>query len=248
MTDLSLYINSNFEGVDKDGLKQLAKGAGLKTPPNPGEEWLRTALRNHHAGVAPPATAVTAAPESMPNLTPFGAWGGRCRRVVVTNNSGDATLKGITVHWEGRPQDFLFNVERTVGEPWFNIMKQQKKTLTVCRTVTEADGSKRVVPEDMSVPAISFQDLGPDPATEHLPGSLLEYYRRLAKNTTPERQNFAKYTRRALLRILSELRPEIGENKTKDMQSGDLRYLILQFLGPDFAMTESDEEPEEVAA
>lgn len=245
--DLKLYVDSNFEGVDKDGLRQLCKGAKIKVAPNAGDDWMKQALRRVAKGeqadsIAP--AAVAALPDAMPNLTANGIWGGRRHFVTVLNNSGDANVKGLAVHWEGKPEEFLFNVRKSVGEPWWNRIKEGQTATVTWRPVTEADGTKRIHIEDRLTPTISYHWDGVDPATAHLPGSLLEYYQILAK----QKDNFARYKRRPLLRILSELRPDIGETRTEKMKDSDLRYEILKFLGPEFSMGEADEYEEEAVA
>lgn len=245
--DLKLYVDSNFEGVDKDGLKQLLRAAGAKVAPNAGEEWMKNAIRRLAGGeqaqeIAPPSSNVVPL-GAMPNLTPNGRWTGRRHLVTVINTSGDPKLKGITVHWEGKPEDLLFNQPKSIGEPWWNVIKTTRTTLTSWRTVTENDGTKRILIEDSTVPTISYHYGGLDPETAHLPGSLLEYYQILAR----QKDNFARYKRRPLLTILSQLRPELGESRTKDMADADLRYEILKFLGPDFSMGEADEHEEQTA-
>lgn len=241
--DLKLYVDSNFEGVDKEGLKQLLRSAKQKVPPNAGEEWMKNAIRRLASGEAPEEVPATVTPIAMPNLTPNGIWTGRRHLVTVINNTGDPNLKGLTVHWEGKPCDFLFGVEKSVGEPWWNVVKTTRTTLLSWSTVTENDGTKRIVYKDNTTPSISYHYGGVDPETEHLPGSLLEYFQNLAR----QKDNFKRYKRRPLLNILSQLRPEIGETRTEKMSDSDLRYAVLQFLGPDFSMDEADEHEEEVA-
>ena len=52
--DLKLYVDSDFEGVDKDGLRQLCKAAKVKVAPT---RWLRLAAAEEMVGPSPEARA-----------------------------------------------------------------------------------------------------------------------------------------------------------------------------------------------
>lgn len=236
--NLNLYVDSNFEGLGADDLRKIAKSAGIKVPPNAGEDWIKRAIVAKASGSPPPAEEVMASAPSgdvfkdMPNLTAFGKWGGRRHSVILANNSGDATKKGEVVHWQGIPWALPYGKQIDLGEPWYNVLRTSVTTLNNgIREFNDENNVRRVELIEQDVPTFAFTYLGVTKGTEDLPGSLLEFYRDLAKR----KNNFAKFNRRGLIRVLTDLRNDIGDEKIRQMSDEDLREKILSWLGPEFA-------------
>ena len=78
-------------------------------------------------------------------------------------------------------------------------------------------------------PRYPHQYLGVVPGTEHLPGSISEYWLRQAKRT----ENFTGLPRRTLMAIRADLYGPAGRNFYKDLTDQDILYDVLSFLGID---------------
>lgn len=243
---------NKWNGVDRETLKQDAQTLGVELKGNWSEETARLRLCAAVGEIAPKAevvtaTAITPRPTEKPNLTNIGKWGGRCRDVSVFRPPGD-TAPGCPVAWEGMriyiPFDKGDNNKYTIPEPHYNALNDAKLRSFELDARRNEKGDVIRTTGNIEEKAYPFSGGEVTPGTEHLPGSLLEWYQWEAER----KDYFARFKKSRLEEIWSELagtRPGdvIPGAGFKEWDRDKLRAEVLRFLGPAYyAKVAQDEE------
>lgn len=238
--DYELWAESGFAGGTKESLREACKVFGLTVHPNAGEETLRERLRSVTGNIAPTGPVVVPdVPKvargegEMPNVTSVGRWGGR-RYDVTVFAPADEKAKFLPIGWEGDPLYVKFGELTHLPEPHYHSLNNAKIKSFEISARPSHEGAQRSETERVQH-VYPFSCTGVTPGTEHLPGSLLEWYQWRAE----AKDYFARYTRQALEKIYGELYngpPKDNWDKEK------IRYEILRFLGPEYAQKAYKEE------
>lgn len=160
----------------------------------------------------------------VPPLHTGGKWGGKMYRVIITSRLAED--KGCPLTWEN------WTVNAALNEP-VDLPEPHYMRLVDC--VTDEIRQKRIETdsgetwEKLKTPfrQFNFQPLGVTPGTEHLPGSMWEYYRAFAA----ARDNFINLTRPQLDRIHSACFPETNAKEHAEKEDERVRHEILEFCG-----------------
>lgn len=252
MSNFIERAQSKWEGCDRETLKQDAETLGVDLKGNWSDATAILRLCAAVGQIAPQADAKPILnkqdrPTVKPNLTTIGEWGGRCRDVVVFRPQGDNS-PGAPVAWDQMriyiPFDDGTGKKYTIPEPHYNVLKDAKLRhydLTARRNEsgdvirTHANREEQTFPSGAGEVTIG---------TEHLPGSLLEWYQWEAER----KDYFRKFKKSRLEEIYSELtdrRPGelIPGQGFKEWDRDKVLKEVLRFLGPDYyAQLDQEEE------
>lgn len=244
---------NGWETATREEIKTDAEVLGIELKGNFSDETARARLQAAVGTIAQEAKPVTtprlvaARPTEMPNLTTMGKWGGRCRDVSVSRPVGDASY-GVPVRWE----DMLIYIpfaqgkeskRYTIPEPHFFVLQNATRYSFILDPSITKNGIDRSGITEEFEQAYPYQDYGITPGTEHLPGSILEWYQWEA-----ERKNYFEAFRFSRLEeIWSQLKnaapvdPRTGNEWNREK----LRKEILRFLGKDYLkhLVEDEEDP-----
>jgi hypothetical protein len=227
--DYSEWAEAGFSGGSKEELREAARDLGVELPPNINEENIRNKLRAKMGLMAPKAEEFVpqeASPGERPNLSGNGRWGGRRHDVTLQRPQGHEE-DYVGFGWEGPPLYIAYGVRTAVPEPHWNAIQNAKKnSFNVLCEVNRQQGVLRdeTVRSEQAYP---YMYHGVTKGTEHLPGSLLEWYQWEAK----KRDYFARTKKAALEGIYAELSSRIAPEKWDKER---LRFEVLALLGPEF--------------
>lgn len=253
MDKLEKWVEAKFEGLSRDELREAGKILGCTFGPNTAEQTMRLKLCeiSGQGGDVKineekqEAAAVTLRPRfQRPKLNAKDIWEGRRHRVRVHRGAGAEQHKSFVLYWDGEQRAFPYDDEIDMPEPYFNILKQAKVG-TVKQKPRIDESGKLIAIEDFDVysPRYSFDYLGVTPGTENLPGSVLEYWQKLA----PKKDYFRTLVhkpggRKALIQIRADLYDSAPPEYYKDLTNEDILADILRFLGFEDIMYESLDE------
>lgn len=243
--DYEALASTGFAGLSRKQLEEACAVFNIKFHPNSGDDLLRGRLCDAAGAVAPTGPVVVpVVPKAvrglgeMPNVTPVGRWGGRRYDVTVFAPSGE-TAKYLPIGWEGDPLYVKFGELTHLPEPHYHSLNNAKLRSFTVKSEKSGEGVRRSE-EHVEQLAYPFTFHGITPGTEHLPGSMLEWYQWRAD----AKDNFAKSTFQYLEQVYGELvnaAPKEGWDREK------LRYEVLKFLGPEYAKKAFKEDIEDAA-
>lgn len=155
--ELSVLKNKLFEAVGSD--RRVATG-------NVESDTPRLRVRSRSV-VTPPV-----------NLSPFGKWGGRRRRITLPRPQ-NTLARAESFEWNGKAPYWLPYGE-AVDVPWpiYCMIRDNRVKRVVQIKKPTASGANEITTGFEFDPP-SFADHGTTPGTEHLPTSLADYYRGL---------------------------------------------------------------------
>lgn len=255
MDKLEQWTESKFEGLSRDELREAGKILGCTFGPNTAEHTMRLKLCEI-AGQGVEAPVVQEQPKAntetlalrprfqRPKLNAKDVWEGRRHRVRVHRGAGAEQHKSFVLYWDGEPRSFPYDEEIDMPEPYFNVMKQAKIG-TVKQKPRKDESGLLIAIENFDVfsPRYSFDYLGVSQGTENLPGSVLEYWQKLA----PKKDYFRNLVhkpggRKALIQIRADLYDSAPPEYYKDLTNEDILADILRFLGFEELIYESLDE------
>lgn len=239
-----------FAGCNREKLKEYADILGVAVNGNWADETMVLRLTAAIGQIAPEAKAPAKAvnlprPTEKPNVTTIGRWGGRCRDITLFRPVND-NAPGVPLRWDEMLIYVPYGdgkVKYTIPEPHFEVLKNAIARSFATVQKSREDRSLYVEKIEREEQAFPFQDHGITPGTEHLPGSLLEWYQWEA-----ERKGYFKQFRLSRLEtIYSELAglpPVTRISATQVIQWDRERCLaeVLRFLGPEYAKQLDDSE------
>lgn len=240
-----------WAGVERETLKLDATALGVELKGNWSDQTARDRLVAAVGEIAPLSDQKTDVPKqerptTKPNLTTVGRWGGRCRDVTIYRPAGE-TSSGCPLSWDGFliyvPFDRGDAAKYTIPEPHFNVLKDAKlRALEIDARMDKKQGIVRIATETESQ-AFPFAGGEVTPGTEHLPGSLLEWYQWEAER----KDYFELFKKSRLEEIWGELtNGRAGETVPgggfKEWDRERLRTEILRFLGPKYLAKISQDE------
>jgi hypothetical protein len=259
--DIEKLAEARFEGLDKDTLLKAAEILGCSFPRQTSEKTMRQRLCQVAGQYVPeeeekPVTKnVRLKPNGRfnpkPDLKNIHSWGGKRQKVRVHKPSGDedTPVNYLQLVWEGQKRVYAYGIDISLPWPLFQALINCEKCTITQKELKDSDGNLVGIQNtENRTPRYNYRDLGPDPGTEDLPESTLQYWQWEAK----KHDNFrdfpgAKNGRRTLIMIRSDLYGPVGPDFYKDMTDEDILHSVLEFLWGDYA--EHDlEDIEELAA
>ena len=235
------WANQKFEGLSRDQLREAGKAFGCSFGPNTAESTMRFKLCEK-VGQSPSAeAAMTQRPDNVislprlkrPRLSATDVWEGRRHRVLVNKGRDDGERISFVLTWDGCPRAFEYGKPIDMPEPYFNILKMAKDGTVRQRSVKDEEGRLvRMESYDVWTPKFAYNYMGVTPGTEHLPGSILEYWQNRAKQANYFRDLAGRAGgRKALVQILSDISEPRGPQFYKDLTDEDILVEILRLLG-----------------
>ena len=247
-----------FNGIPRELMKKYCGMLGVEIKGNVSDDTMRLRLCTAVGQIAPESAATKSAtvsprPTEKPNVTTIGRWGGRCHDVSLFRPSGD-TSPGIPLRWDEMliyvpwgDSDAKGGLKRyTIPEPHAEILNNAVKRSFTLETQQRKDKSMYVERVETQEPSIPFQDHGLTPGTEHLPGSMLEWYQWEAER----KGYFQNFKLSRLQTIWSELSGKppvtrISQNQVSEWNRDKCLFEVLQFLGPAYLAVLDDSEIDE---
>lgn len=216
MTDLNTAIQNGFEAADIDALRNYCDRVGIAYSKSHNVNTLKKMLiaavaegSKHYGESFDEAVNIMTPDEKQIeisrlvklNLKAQAGWEGRRRKIILHRAMAHESTRPQFFAW-GRLHCYVpMGVECSVPTPIFNILVNTAgQRLTRIR---RQDDEGRIYFEDKWVPTQRFMytDLGDDPATAHLPESMIDMVRMLHGLT----DGFEGYSVRQLREICSRL-------------------------------------------
>lgn len=249
--DYEKWAEEGFVGGSKEELREAAEVYCIKLHPNCSEATIRQRLCDAAGKVAPNVENTpdiskltsTAFPDEMPGINGIGRWGGRRHTVTISQPSGDKT-KFLPIGWEGEFLYVKFGTKTHLPEPHYNILMDAKVRSFTIEYKEVAKGVRVREQIDEEYPAFSVADHGITPGTEHLPGSVLEWYQQLSQ----KKDHFKRFRKERLEEIYGELWGHAPKEGNHPWSHDKLRRETLRFLGNDFVKAAFADEMEDEAA
>lgn len=236
------WAETRFEGLSGDELREAGAAYGLTFPRTTTHKEMRIRLceasgqalpkEMEEAGEQPP----TAPPRmGRPGLGPTEKWEGRRHRVMIHHSEENRAHKAVCLTWNMDTRAFEFDKVIDMPEPWFNILHNSTIREVMQRKIKDGEGNLiRMESYDVPRRRYSYDYHGITPGTEHLPGSILEFWQQKAK-ANDYFKKLAKRKdglgRRALITILRDVTETKGPDYYKDKTDEELHLEILQTLG-----------------
>lgn len=108
------------------------------------------------------------------NLTPDGIWGGRRHRVKLPVPEGSKLAKSERFDWNGKFYSINYEEPTDIPEPILEILRNNKgRRISQEKIGTDGESTTRITPTDRG-----FSYIGVTPGTEHLAGSMTEWYQK----------------------------------------------------------------------
>lgn len=245
--DLDALKASNYVGAPRTHIEKaylLETGDAPESIVGRDIEELRTSLQklNKLNGIRemsppPPEEPKKAMVGRIPNLGPSGKWEGRMRRVKILNPDKNSEKKTVSLAWEGRPWDVLYDT--VVDMPWpywcqlKDAVQRDESSVDVVEWVKDKKGRLSKIVTPVEYPVHNYQDLGDVPGTEDLPESYFDFFKRRAAAT----DCFRDLRIPMLLLIYERLYdgpPVDRRYNPVQLDAITLRLRIAERLGPEF--------------
>lgn len=186
---------------------------------------------------APAPEPKTATVGRIPNLGPSGKWEGRMRRVKILNPDKNSEKKTVSLAWEGRPWDVLYDTVVDMPWPYWCQLKdavhRDESSVDVVDWVKDKKGRLSKIVTPVEYPVHNYQDMGDVPGTEDLPESYFDFFKRRAAAT----DCFRDLRIPMLLLIYERLYdgpPVDRRYNPVQLDAITLRLRIAERLGPEF--------------
>lgn len=175
------------------------------------------------------------------NLTPNGKWGGRRYRIKLSPPPGTKLGKAEPVGWNGKATFWIpYNEVVSVPEPIYAILADRRQRVPVQQRLKQPDGTEEITTawEFNSIP---FTDMGIDPTTAELAGSVTEWYRNHQPSWFKQRNTRELQTICSMLEI-----PVRAKNGMVEVSKDDQQLIseIFLFL---FSSADVDDAPDKAA-
>jgi hypothetical protein len=160
------------------------------------------------------------------NLTPNGKWGGRRHRIKVAKPT-DATKNENIWHgsWNGSAPYFLrYGEVQAVPEPFYLRLRDQKRPVASAQRTVLEDGSVETTTVLKLDDRHSISYFGVDPNTEHLCGSLTEWY----QNKGPAW--FRQRSERDCQLIAQKLELKWQDEQKRPLPHNDILPRLIEFI------------------
>ena len=241
--DIESALETRFEGISAQDLKQIGETIGLNLPLTMKPETMRGKLLEKLVGtpsadiepIAPVAQSTSRSKNKFdpkPNLTSIEGWGGKRWHVVVNPPYGESEndANKFTLQWEGHKRQFPYNIELNLPHPYMMVLQDAIKKNCIQKEARDAEGNLTHIQNIWTpTPRHSHHSVRPVPGTELLPESLREYWQRQAA----KHDNFKGVERRLLIEIYADLYQSKGKDFYKQMSDQDILIEILNFLDVD---------------
>lgn len=165
------------------------------------------------------------------NLTPHGRWGGRRRIIELNRPEGSKLARAESFGWNGKAT-YWCPYGEPVKVPWpiYMILLETKRPRPKQIKTTNADGATEIT-TGWDHESIPFRDLGDDPLTKQLPGSLTEWYQEKGQPF------YLQLGQRDLRTVAGRLDIAVQEADRKNRPHDDILSDVLVFL---FGYAQSD--------
>lgn len=242
--DFPKWVDTNFEGLDKNQLLGAAAILGLSFPRQTLEKTMRERLVQQIKQSGAPAEEEAPKVREIvrnngvfdpkPDLKNVNSWGGKRMNVLIYRpaQDDDCPQNYCPLSWEGQTR--LYGFGHIVSLPWplFQSLISSVKVRIDQEEIRDTKGVLIEIRNNETVtPRYNYQIAGPTPGTETLPDSELEYWQRQAR----KHNHFKGMKRRTLQQIRSGLYGPVGNDFYKDLTDEDILFSILTFLWGDDA-------------
>lgn len=236
-------LNQGFEHSTREELVWYCETLGLDTIDPKGDvekikDALFSSLGHTRPGLAPRTSSrVIPTSKVVPpvNLTPFGRWGGRRRRIKLPRPEGAKFARAEGFGWNGKAT-YWCPFGEVVSVPWpiYAILKDTKKP--TAKTVPVGNAGEFTTAWDHD--STPFTDLGDDPITADLPTSMTEWY----QDKGPE--FYEKLGARDLRTVATNLEVQLLDQDRRGRPHDDILSDVMIFLFGYVPSTEAAEETE----
>lgn len=177
-------------------------------------------------------TAVERKAGRIPNLTPYGKWEGRARRITLYKVADTSpNEKAVRLGWEGKTWDVKLGEPVDAPIPYWEVAKNAiKRDFTNFFETDRRTGVLQCTREDVEMPVFSIVDHGDVPGTENLPDSYMHYFQAEARKNTV----FKNLGRPMLIRIMHHLHGQLPADYFDGKDQVTIRMMIARSLGPEF--------------